>query len=50
MTAERDARERDRRILAYLRYARRLVLKTYPVDVQVALESAVRSHLADRCH
>jgi hypothetical protein len=28
--------------------AQALVLKTYPVDVQVALESAVRSHLADR--
>jgi hypothetical protein len=50
MTADLDARERDRLILAYLRHVRRLVLKTYPVDVQVALESAVRSHLADRCH
>jgi hypothetical protein len=50
MTADRDARERDRLILACLGHVRRLVLKTYPVDVQVALESAVRSHLADRCH
>jgi len=50
MTAERDARERDRLILAYLEHVRRLVPKTYPVDVQVALESAVRSHLTDRCH
>ncbi len=48
--ADRDARERDRLILAYLGHVRKLVLKTYPVDVQVALESAVRSHLADRCN
>jgi hypothetical protein len=49
-TANRDARDRDRLILAYLGHVRKLVLKTYPVDVQVALESAVRTHLADRCN
>jgi hypothetical protein len=48
-TADRDARERDRLILAYIGHVRKLVLKTCPVDVQVVLESAVRSHLADRC-
>lgn len=48
-TADRDAKERDRLILAYLGHIRKLVLKTYPVDVQLALESAVRSHLSDRC-
>jgi hypothetical protein len=47
--ADRDAKERDRLVLAYLGHVRKLVLKTYPVDVQVALESAVRSHLSDRC-
>jgi hypothetical protein len=47
-TADRDAKERDRLVIAYLGQVRRLVLKTYPVDVQVALESAVRSHLSDR--
>jgi hypothetical protein len=46
--ADRDARERDRLISAYLGHVRKLVLKTYPIDVQVALESAVRSHLSDR--
>jgi hypothetical protein len=49
-TANRDAGERDRLILAYIGHVRKLVLKTYPADVQVALESAVRSHLADRCN
>jgi len=49
-TADRDAKERDRLIHAYIGHVRKLVLKTYPVDVQVALESAVRSHLADRCN
>jgi len=48
-TADRDAKERDRLIRAYLGHVRKLVLKTYPVDVQLALESAVRSHLSDRC-
>ncbi len=47
-TADRDARERDRLLLAYIGHVRKLVLKTYPAEVQVALESAVRSHLADR--
>ena len=46
--ADRDARERDRLISAYLGHVRKLVLKTYAIDVQVALESAVRSHLSDR--
>jgi hypothetical protein len=47
--ADRDAKERDRLIRAYIGHVRKLVLKTYPVAVQVALESAVRSHLSDRC-
>lgn len=46
--AERDAKERNSLVLAYLGHVRRLVLKIYPVDVQVALESAVREHLSDR--
>ena len=46
--ADRDAKERDRLIQAYLGNVRRLVLKTYPVNVQLALESAVREHLSDR--
>jgi hypothetical protein len=46
--ADRDVRERDRLIQAYLGNVRRLVLKTYPVNVQLALESAVREHLSDR--
>ena len=46
--ADRDARERERLIAAYLGHVRKLVLKTYPIDIQVALESAVRSHLSDR--
>lgn len=46
--ADRDAHERDRLISAYLGHVRKLVLRTYPIDVQVALESAVRSHLSDR--
>jgi len=47
--ADRDAKERDRLVLAYLGHVRRLILKTYPADVQVELESAVRSHLSGRC-
>jgi hypothetical protein len=47
-TAHRDAKERDRLILAYLGHVRKLVLKTYPIDVQLVLESAVREHLSDR--
>ncbi len=46
--ADRDARERDRLINAYLGHVRKLVLKTYPIDMQLALESAVRSYLSDR--
>jgi hypothetical protein len=46
--ADRDARERERLISAYLGQVRKLVLKTYPIDIQVALETAVRSHLSDR--
>jgi hypothetical protein len=46
--ADRDVRERDRLIQAYLGNIRRLVLKSYPVNVQLALESAVREHLSDR--
>ncbi len=48
-TADRDERERDRLIDAYLGHVRRLVLKTCPVDKQLALESAVRDHLCGRC-
>jgi hypothetical protein len=47
-TADRDARERDRLIDAYLVHVRRQVLKTCPVDRQLALESAVRHHLSER--
>jgi hypothetical protein len=46
--ATRDARERDRLIDAYLGHVRRLVLKTYSVNEQFAMESAVRDHLAGR--
>ena len=46
--ADRDERERNRLITAYLGHVRKLLLRTYPIDVQVALESAVRSHLSDR--
>ena len=48
--AEQDARERDRLISAYLGHVRRLVLMTYPIDVQVTLQSEVRSHLSGRCN
>ncbi len=46
--ADRDARERDRLADAYLGNVRRLVFKTCPVDVQVALQSAIREHLCGR--
>lgn len=48
--ADQDARERDRLISAYLGHIRRLVLMTYPIDVQAALQSQVRSHLSGRCN
>ncbi len=48
-TADRDERERDRLIDAYLGQVRRVVLKTCPVDEQLTLESAVREHLCGRC-
>jgi hypothetical protein len=47
--ADRDARERDRLIDAYLGHVRRVVLKTCPVEQQLAMESAVREHLSGRC-
>ena len=47
-TADRDARERDRLIDAYLGHVRRQVLRTCPVDQQLALESAVRELLSQR--
>ena len=43
--ADRDARERDRLILAYLGHVRRLVLNTCPPEWQQAMESAIRTHL-----
>ena len=46
--ADRDAKERDRLISGYLGHVRKLILKTYPADVQVDLESAVREHLYRR--
>jgi hypothetical protein len=48
-TADRDARERDRLIDAYLGHVRRVVLKTCPVEQQLAMEAAVREHLSGRC-
>ena len=48
--ADQDARERDRLISAYLGHVRKLVLMTYPIDVQVTLQSEVRSHLSGRCN
>jgi hypothetical protein len=47
--ADRDAKERDRLIDAYLGHVRRVVLKTCPVEQQLAMESAVREHLSGRC-
>ena len=48
--ADQDARERERLIGAYLGHIRRLVLMTYPIDVQMSLQSEVRSHLSGRCN
>lgn len=45
VTAERDARERDRFIDAYLVHVRRLIQRTCPVSQHLALESAIRDHL-----
>ena len=47
--AERDARERDRLIDAYLSHVRKVVLKTCAVEQQLAVEFAVREHLSGRC-
>ena len=47
--ADHDARERDRVIDAYLGHIRRVVLRTCPVEQQLAIESAVREHLSGRC-
>jgi hypothetical protein len=46
--ADRDVRERDRLIDAYLVHVRRLVLKTCSVEQQLELEKAVREHLSGR--
>jgi len=48
-TADRDAKERDRLVDAYIGHVRRLVFKTHPVDEQLAMEAAVREHLCGRC-
>jgi hypothetical protein len=47
-SADRDARERDRLIDAYLGHIRRRMFKTCRVEQQLALESAVREHLSGR--
>lgn len=47
--ANRDARERDRLIDAYLSHVRKVVLKTCAVEQQLAVEDAVRKHLSGRC-
>jgi hypothetical protein len=47
-TANRDGRERDRLVDAYLGQVRRLVFKICPVDEQLRLESAVRDHLCGK--
>ncbi|HTX28231.1 MAG TPA: hypothetical protein VME19_14565 [Streptosporangiaceae bacterium] len=46
--ADRDARDRDRVLDAYLEHVRRLLLQRYPADEQLAMESAVREHLSAR--
>jgi lauroyl/myristoyl acyltransferase len=43
--AERDARERDRFIDAYLIQVRRLLQRACPAEQHLALESAIRRHL-----
>ena len=47
--ADRDVRERDRLIDAYLGHVRKVVLRTCAVEQQLAMESAVRRHLCGRC-
>jgi hypothetical protein len=47
-SADRDARERDRLIDAYLGHVRRRMAKMCGVEQQLALESAVRDHLSGR--
>jgi hypothetical protein len=47
--ANRDARERDRLIDAYLSHIRKVVLKTCAVEQQLVVEDAVRRHLSGRC-
>lgn len=47
--ANRDVRERDRLIDAYLSHVRKVVLKTCAVEQQLAMEDAVRKHLSGRC-
>lgn len=49
VTADRDERERDRLVDAYLGQVRRLVLRTCPVAEQLRLEAGVRDHLCGRC-
>jgi hypothetical protein len=43
--AERDVRERDRYIDAYLVQVRRLIQRSCPAEQHLALESAIRRHL-----
>jgi hypothetical protein len=45
MVADRDAKERDRFVDAYLVPVRRLIQRTCPVAEHVAVESAIRDHL-----
>jgi hypothetical protein len=47
--ANRDARERDRLIDAYLSHIRKMVLKTCAIEQQLAVEFAVREYLSGRC-
>jgi hypothetical protein len=47
--ADRDARERDRLVDAYLGHVRKVVLRTCAIEQQLAVETAVREHLSGRC-
>jgi uncharacterized membrane protein YuzA (DUF378 family) len=44
--ADRDAKDRDRVLDAYLEHVRRLLLQRYPADEQLEMESAVRERLS----
>lgn len=45
---ERDAKERDRFIDAYMVHVRRLIHRSCPVGQHLALETAIRNHLSGR--